>query len=142
MSDSESPIEVIPVGEPAQLLDPHVERNDGALIFRAPRLQVHDELFDVLASSARTQIALMNLHTGQTSGPFGTDHPHADQFFVVLEGVGQLVLSDGDVEVHPGDAGIIRAGSDHQFIGKSEHVFRTLNVYTPVAYPDEPGQTL
>jgi len=112
-------------------------QREGALTFSQQQVAQCRDFFEVLATTDRTQLAVMTLQQGQTSGEFGTDHPDSDQLFYVLEGVGQLVLESGDVEVHPGDTGVVEAGAKHQFIGKSEHVFRTLNVYGPVAYPDE-----
>jgi mannose-6-phosphate isomerase-like protein (cupin superfamily) len=116
---------------------PEISHQPGASVFARVRLHQGTDLFDVLKTTDRSQLAVMALQNGQTSGPFGTDHPKADQVFCVLEGTGQLVLDTGDIEVHAGDCGVIEAGTRHQFAGKGEHVFRTLNVYAPVAYPEE-----
>jgi mannose-6-phosphate isomerase-like protein (cupin superfamily) len=120
--------------EPLEMKATH---QPGASVFTQSRLVMGDELFDVLRTTDRSQMAVMALQNGQTSGPFGTDHPDADQTFYVIEGTGQLVLEGRDIEVHPGDCGVIEAGTRHQFIGKGEHVFRTFNAYAPVAYPEE-----
>ena len=111
--------------------------DSGMKLIRSAKLMSGSEFFDVRATTDRTQIATMVLQNGQVSGEFGTDHPDADQTFYVLEGTGQLVLESGDTELRVGDVGVIVAGTKHQFMGKSERAFRTLNVYTPVAYPDE-----
>lgn len=106
-------------------------------LIRSAKLLAGSDFFKVLATTDRTQIATMVLQNGQVSGEFGTDHPNADQTFYVLEGTGQLVLESGDTELRVGDSGLIVAGTKHQFMGKSERAFRTLNIYTPVAYPAE-----
>ncbi len=104
-------------------------------LIRSAKLMAGAEFFNILATTDRTQIATMVLQNGQVSGNYGTDHPEADQTFYVLEGTGQLVLDSGDTELRVGDSGLIPAGSKHQFMGKSERAFRTLNIYTSVAYP-------
>lgn len=109
----------------------------GAQVFSKGEVDNFDDFFKVIATTARTQAAVMVLQYGQVSGEFGTDHPQSDQAFIVLDGVGQLVLTGGDVELREGDCGVIEAGRAHQFMGKSEQAFRTLNIYGPVAYPEE-----
>jgi quercetin dioxygenase-like cupin family protein len=106
-------------------------------VFRAEEIRKSHDLFKVLQNTDRSQLAVMVLQNGQASGEFGNDHAHADQFLLVLEGDGQLLLEGEDIELHPGDAIVIPAGANHQFIGKSEHAMRSITVYSPVAYPDE-----
>ncbi len=114
-----------------------MSREIGAVTFSAATVSRVTDLFEVIKTTDNTQVAVMVLQNGQTSGEFGTDHPHSDQVFYVVEGVGQLLLESGDIELHPGESGVIVAGTRHQFMGKGERVFRTFNVYGPVAYPDE-----
>lgn len=90
--------------------------------------------FDVLQTTGRTQIAVMNLDDGQTSGEYGTDHPQADQILFVLEGQGVVRCEGEEKTVNAGDLVLIPAGAKHQVVGGP---MRSLNVYGPVAYPDE-----
>lgn len=106
-------------------------------LITAHDLAIRTDYFEVICTTKQSQIAVMELQNGQTSGPFGTDHPKSDQIFFCLGGTGQLLMEDEDYEVHPGDTGVIVAGARHQFMGKSELPFRTVNVYAPAAYPDE-----
>lgn len=110
-------------------------------VFRAADFRRSDELFKVLMNTDRSQLAVMVLQNGQESGAFGSDHPQSDQFLLVLEGTGQLVLQGEDILLEPGDAVVIPAGQPHQVIGSSDHPMRSVCVYAPVAYPDESPQS-
>jgi mannose-6-phosphate isomerase-like protein (cupin superfamily) len=101
--------------------------------FRTEELAGNGEFFRVLETTDRLQVAVMELEDGQTSGDYGTDHPHADQLVIVLEGAGTVRCEDETIPLTGGDVVLIPAGADHQVIGPN----RTLNVYAPVAYPDE-----
>lgn len=105
----------------------------GFRIIPAARLLNVDQMFEVLDKTDQSQIAIMLLGEGESSGEYGTDHPHADQIMVVLDGAGAVRCRG---EEHPLSAGavvVIPAGAPHQVIGPN----RTLNFYSPVAYPEE-----
>jgi mannose-6-phosphate isomerase-like protein (cupin superfamily) len=102
-------------------------------IVHADELRKADELFRVLETTDRAQVAVMVLGEGEVSGEFGTDHPQADQILFVMEGGGSLRVEDEEAELHTGDVAVIPAGKRHQVRGPN----RTLHVYAPVAYPDE-----
>jgi mannose-6-phosphate isomerase-like protein (cupin superfamily) len=97
------------------------------------QLEEGQEQFEVLHTTDRTQVAVMVLKEGETSGEYGTDHPHADQTLIVLEGSGSIKCEGKSAELKPGDVVLIPAGAKHQVIGPN----RTFNVYSPVAYPDD-----
>jgi len=103
-------------------------------LFSSSQVSGNAEFFEVLATTAKSQIAVMNLAEGQTSGDFGTDHPHADQILYVLSGSGSVRCEDETKPVQEGDLVLISAGAKHQVIGGP---MRSLNVYGPAAYPDE-----
>jgi mannose-6-phosphate isomerase-like protein (cupin superfamily) len=105
-------------------------------VFRSDEIHSVSDSFEIMMTTDRSQFAVMVLQNGQKSGEMGTDHPQSDQFLLVLEGTGQLVLKGEDIHLDPGDAVIIPAGIEHQVVGTSEHPFRTVNVYAPVAYTD------
>ena len=75
----------------------------------------------------------MTLKEDQVSGEYGTDHPQSDQTIVVLEGGGSVTCEGQEVELAVGDLVNIPAGAKHQVVGPN----RTLNIYSPVAYPEE-----
>lgn len=102
-------------------------------LIRASELAGDREFFNVLHTTSNTQIAVMVLSPGQISGEYGTDHPQADQTLVVLEGGGCLKCEGNEYDLAPGDVVCIPAGAKHQVVGPN----RTLNFYSPVAYPDE-----
>jgi mannose-6-phosphate isomerase-like protein (cupin superfamily) len=102
-------------------------------IFRAQDLADISDLFKVFATTERCQAAIMNLSKGEVSGEFGTDHPHADQVLIVLEGGGSIRIGDEETILEKGDVAIVPAGTPHQVHGPS----KSLNLYSPVAYPDE-----
>ncbi len=93
--------------------------------------------FKVLANTAHTQVASMNLQKGQISGNYGTDHPHADQILLVLAGEGRAKVEGESHDLHPGDVLLISAGEKHQIRGESVELFQTANFYSPIAYPEE-----
>lgn len=99
----------------------------------AEELARRGEFFSVLETTENLQVGLMVLASGETSGEYGTDHPQADQLILVLEGGGSVRCEGSMIELGVGDVVLIPAGADHQVIGPN----RTLNVYAPVAYPDE-----
>ena len=93
--------------------------------------------FKVIANTDHVQVAAMNLKQGQTSGEYGTDHPHADQILLVLAGQGWAKVEGKTCELHPGDVLLICAGEKHQIRGESVGLFETINFYSPIAYPEE-----
>jgi mannose-6-phosphate isomerase-like protein (cupin superfamily) len=102
-------------------------------VIRSQEIEAADELFRVLETTDRAQVALMVLRNGDVSGEFGTDHPQAEQILVVLEGGGSIRVGDEEEALAAGDVVVIPAGAPHQVRGPS----RSLSVYSPVAYPDE-----
>ena len=102
-----------------------------------PQLQFPTEQFKVLATTDKTQTALMCLAKGEESGPFGTDHPQADQILIAISGLGKARVGEAEVELNPGDVVLIEAGEEHKVTGLSEESFVSLSVYGPVAYPEE-----
>lgn len=90
--------------------------------------------FEVLATSAQSQIASMILQPGAVSGEYGNEHPKSDQTLYVLSGTAQAKVSNQTVELKTGDTILIEAGEDHQIINSGSEVLRTLNLYAPSAY--------
>lgn len=96
-----------------------------------------DNFFKVFSTTDKCQIALMRLLPDQKSGEYGNEHPQSDQVCIVMEGRGHAKVDDRTVELEEGDVLVIRAGEKHQIIADGASSLRTMNVYSPVAYPDE-----
>lgn len=103
----------------------------------SPQIQFPTEQFKVISTTDKTQIALMTLSRMETSGPYGTDHPRADQVIIAVSGLGAVRVGKEEFELNPGDVLLIEAGEEHQITGISEESFVSLSVYGPIAYPDE-----
>ena len=96
-----------------------------------------DDFFNVISTTDQCQVALMRLLPDKTSGEYGTDHPQADQVLIVMEGRGHAKVEDRTIELEEGDVLVIKAGEKHQVIADGATSLRTMNVYSPAAYPDE-----
>ena len=106
-------------------------------LFRRTDLEASNDFFRILATTEKTQVALMNLADGKTSGDYGTDHPQSDQVLLVLAGEGVVHCESAEVHVETGDVVLIPAGAKHQVVGTGNQVMRSISFYGPVAYPDE-----
>jgi len=102
-------------------------------VWRAEELLKNDGRFDVLKTSGKSQVAVMDLGEGEVSGEMKSDHPQSDQVLLVLEGGGSAKVGDEEVTLSVGDVLFIPAGAPHQVRGPN----KSLNFYAPVAYPDE-----
>jgi quercetin dioxygenase-like cupin family protein len=88
----------------------------------------------VLSTTEKSQAAMMSLGLGEVSGEYGTDHPQADQWLYCLSGSGSATVEGREITFSAGDLLLIEAGEKHQLRGGP---CRTLNFYSPAAYPDE-----
>ncbi len=102
------------------------------------RIAGHSAFWTVVATTDKSQVALMTLAPGSVSGEYGTDHPDADQALYCVSGSGEIESEGVKRTFSEGDLILIPAGEKHQVrggSGKSPCV--TLNFYGPPAYPDE-----
>lgn len=102
-------------------------------VLRASQIDGTRDFFKVLATTKKSQFAVMNLAEGEVSGEFGTDHPQADQILYILEGNGSVKVEGQEESLEPGNVVIIPAGAKHQVRGPN----KSISFYAPVAYPDE-----
>ena len=102
-------------------------------VIHADEIEEVNDAFKILETTDRSQIAVMVLKEGQTSGKVNTDHPQSDQILIVLEGTGSVQVEEEVTDLKTGDVAIIPAGAKHQVRGPN----RTLSVYAPVAYPED-----
>jgi mannose-6-phosphate isomerase-like protein (cupin superfamily) len=84
----------------------------------------------VLMTSGQMQLALMTLQPGESIG--AETHHGADQAFMVLDTVGQGVVTLGGVErpFGPGEVALVPAGVEHD-VRAGSTVMRLLTVYAP-----------
>jgi mannose-6-phosphate isomerase-like protein (cupin superfamily) len=100
-------------------------------VFGREDLARSQDFFAVLHTGPQSQIAVMNLREGETSGEYGTEHPQSDQTLFILEGGGRIVVEEESQELETGDAVFIPAGARHRVFGPS----RILNVYAHKGLP-------
>jgi mannose-6-phosphate isomerase-like protein (cupin superfamily) len=99
------------------------------------KLNSADGWFEVLATTSRSQTAVMNLEPGQASAENPESHPGSDQVLVVLEGEVHAQVAEERARMMVGHAVVIPAGVPHRFENNGAARARTLSVYAPPAYP-------
>lgn len=90
--------------------------------------------FALLERDANAQTAVMRLPKGVASGPFGNEHAGSTQILMVVSGRVQAEVEESHFTMSPGDSAIVPKGAPHRFIGDSEEIAVTFNVYSPPAY--------
>jgi mannose-6-phosphate isomerase-like protein (cupin superfamily) len=90
--------------------------------------------FDVLQTTKRTQVAMMTLKPGKSSGSKPEGHKDSDQVLLVLEGEVEGEIGDDTVTMKEGDFVIIPAGTKHKFSNRSSADTVTFNTYSPPEY--------
>jgi mannose-6-phosphate isomerase-like protein (cupin superfamily) len=98
------------------------------------RIADRKQFFRVLSTTKRSQVATMVLPPGQSSGPYGNDHPASEQVVYVAEGEGVAIVAGHRRRLAGGDVLVIRAGERHQITNTGRRLLRTLSVYAPPAY--------
>ncbi len=93
--------------------------------------------FEVLQTSQRSQIAMMTLGTGDSTGEKAEAHDHSDQVLLMLDGDLFGEVSGQNVALNKGDVLLISAGEKHRFTNRGEKPAVTFNVYSPPEYPAE-----
>jgi mannose-6-phosphate isomerase-like protein (cupin superfamily) len=93
--------------------------------------------FQVLQTSAKSQVATMTHAPGKSSGPKGNEHPKSEQVLFVVEGEVLAEVGDEKKTLRKGDTVIVPAGAAHRFVNHSESTVITLNIYAPPAYDEE-----
>jgi len=95
----------------------------------APRIGFH-----VLASTGRSQAAIMVLDVGSSTGGPTNRHPDSDQWLYVISGEGTAIVDGNEVNLQPGSLLLIAAGENHEIRTTGQHPLETLNVYAPPEY--------
>ena len=90
--------------------------------------------FEVLQTTNRTQIAMMTLKPGRSSGSHQEGHKNSDQVLVVLEGEVEGEIADDTIILRKGDVIVIPAGTKHKFTNRAPVEAVTFNTYSPPEY--------
>ena len=92
------------------------------------------EGFNVLTTSARSQMATMVLAVGESTGGPDNRHPDQDQWLYILSGEGQAVVEGQTVDLAPGALLLIEAGEGHEIRCTGSAPLETFSIYAPPAY--------
>jgi mannose-6-phosphate isomerase-like protein (cupin superfamily) len=90
--------------------------------------------FEVLQTSEQSQIAMMTLAPGDSTGEKAEAHNKSEQVLLVLEGELTGQVGDERPTLEKGNVIIIPAGVKHRFTNRTEKPAVTFNVYAPPAY--------
>lgn len=90
--------------------------------------------FEVLASTSRSQAAVMVLAPGESTGGPDNKHPDSDQWLYVVSGVGRATINGQIVHLQPGTLLLIEAGEGHEIANASDAPLETINFYAPPEY--------
>jgi mannose-6-phosphate isomerase-like protein (cupin superfamily) len=97
----------------------------------------HQDWFQVLDGTKRSQAAVMRLDPGKATGEEAEDHPDSDQVLLVTEGQIEGEIAGEKVVVRAGEFVLIPAGTKHRFVNTGDVPALTFNVYASPAYPEE-----
>ena len=109
-------------------------------VWKSQALKALTDSFSVLATTERTQFAVMVLQAGETSGEYGNEHADSDQWLLVLEGNGEVLTEEGKKDVATGDIVLVPAPEKHRFKCTGSSPLRTVSIYGPPAYDTDEHQ--
>jgi mannose-6-phosphate isomerase-like protein (cupin superfamily) len=100
---------------------------------------IHDfaDWFEVLHTSGRSQVAMMELAPGKATGEDAESHEGSDQVLLLLRGAVKGQMEGDEVTLREGQFVVIPAGKKHRFVNESADAALTFNVYAPPAYPPD-----
>jgi mannose-6-phosphate isomerase-like protein (cupin superfamily) len=90
--------------------------------------------FEVLQTTKRTQIAMMTLKPGKSSGSEPEGHKESDQVLLVLAGEVEGEIAKNPITLCKGDVIVIPAGTKHKFTNSGSVDAVTFNTYSPPEY--------
>jgi mannose-6-phosphate isomerase-like protein (cupin superfamily) len=94
------------------------------------------KLFSVLESTRSSQVALMILPPGESTGPPDNEHPQSEQWLFVISGTGLVRADRRRVSLRQHSLVLIEKNEIHQVVNTGRRPLRTLNLYVPLAYTD------
>jgi mannose-6-phosphate isomerase-like protein (cupin superfamily) len=91
--------------------------------------------FDVLASTAAAQAAMMTLRPGGSTGErVENEHPNAEQWLFVVAGTGRATVGKRTIRIAERSLLLIEKGEPHKITNTGRSPLVTLNFYVPPAY--------
>jgi mannose-6-phosphate isomerase-like protein (cupin superfamily) len=93
--------------------------------------------FRVAIGNKRSQAAEMVLEPGDCEGGPDNRHRGADQWLVVLSGLGTATVNGKRYPLREGSLVLIERGDTHEIRNSGRSPLRTLNVYVPPAYTSD-----
>lgn len=93
-----------------------------------------DNFREVLGSSDKTQVVIMSLLPGEDIGV--ETHPDNDQVLFCVDGTGKCVLDGKEYPFETGDAVIVSAGTEHNFINGQAGTMKIVTTYSPPHHAD------
>jgi len=100
----------------------------------------HEEWFEVLQTSSKSQTAVMVLAPGKSSGEKPESHENSEQTLLLVDGVLEAEIASEHIQMKSGDVVVIPAGVKHKFTNPSAGAAVTFSVYCPPEYaPDDKG---
>lgn len=91
-------------------------------------------MFSVLETKDGVQTAEMRLRKGEESGPLGNEHGQSAQILFVHRGAVDAQVGERRFRLKAGESTVVPKNAPHRFVGDSEEVAVTFNVYAPPAY--------
>jgi len=89
----------------------------------------------VLYTGKHSQLVVMSLKPQESIGL--ETHANVDQFLRCEEGEGKAIIDGEEIEFKEGEAVIVPAGSEHDFINTSQtEDLKLYTVYSPSNHPD------
>jgi mannose-6-phosphate isomerase-like protein (cupin superfamily) len=95
------------------------------------------EWFKVLATTKRTQTAVMKLGVGQSTGDEPEAHEGSEQILLLVEGELSGEVRGRHLRMKPGDFIVIPPRVKHKFTNGGKIPVITFNVYSPPEYPPD-----
>jgi len=93
--------------------------------------------FQVVASAATAQAATMVLQPGESTGDPKNEHPHSEQWLLVLSGTGRAIVDNHRVSLRQNSLLLIEEGELHEIKNTGDEPLVTLNLYAPPAYAED-----
>ena len=90
--------------------------------------------FSVLIGNANSQAAVMVLEPGTTEGSAENRHRGADQWLVVMDGLGVVIIEGTTSELAYGVVILIEHGEAHEIRNTGQTPLKIMTIYAPRAY--------
>ncbi len=97
--------------------------------------------FSVLIGNAKSQAAVMVLEPGATEGSADNRHRGADQWLIVMDGLGEVIIEGATTELAYGVVVLIEHGEAHEILNTGQTPLKIISIYAPPAY-DTDGELL